>query len=104
MPSDTSNSQSSNKSPIAGLLKLVLVVILAFGVIWGIKIYYRTPELRHYEVCHYPYILYRTFTVDFFKQILIDDPATIFRNSNRTTEFYEGCIESASHWKWLKSF
>lgn len=87
-----------------GVFRLTIVVILAGGLIWGLKIYYRSEDLRHYEVCHYPYILYRTFTVDILKQIVIDDPATIFRNSNKANEFYEGCIDSASQWKWLKSF
>jgi hypothetical protein len=100
--SDGSSGQS--RTPLASLIKAILVIILLVGVLFGIKMYYRDPALRHYDLCYYPYLIARTAAVDIPKEILISDPSTILNNSNHVTRFFYSCLDTTKKWRFLKKF
>jgi hypothetical protein len=93
---------SPSRTPFTSLIRLIIIIILGGVVLFAIKMYYRDPALRHYDLCFYPYLIYRTTVVDVPKHILVLDPSLVLANSNRVTNFFYSCLDTTKEWEFLK--
>ena len=102
MESSDSGGSSAKKNPFMALFGMIFSLFLIGLMIWSIKIWFREPELRYREVCHYPYLVYRTIMVDAFSFFVFDDPVSVLTNSQKVRKFNYDCIQETITWKWLK--
>ncbi len=94
-------SDSSDKSPIASSLKIVLLVLL---LIYVVKVYLRAPEYRYIEVCYLPHKLVQLVWVDIWGAFVTSDNASYLEHARDSQKFFFSCTNYTAKFNWLKSF
>ncbi|AGL46417.1 hypothetical protein JOY19_32965 (plasmid) [Pseudomonas aeruginosa] len=94
-------AEGKASSPVRQILTLILSVTL---VLYIGKIYLRTPEYRHIEVCYLPHKAAHLFWVDVWGALVPDDTASYLKHSRDLEEFFNSCVQRTAHWTWLRSF
>jgi len=101
----TEDHGNEKMSPLSAIVQLGLFVVFIFFLLMLISVYFRTPELRNYELCNFPYVLLRFFTVDIVSYIPIPDRQEIqIGNAKYATEFFFSCVDTTSEWTFLTWF
>lgn len=80
---------------------MVIVITL---ILWVAKIYLRSPEQRHVEVCYLPHKVARFVWVDVWGALVPGDNSNYVKHSNDVKDSYFNCLQIAGGWEWLKKY
>jgi hypothetical protein len=94
-------AEGKASSPVRQILTLI---ILATLILWVGKIFLRTPEYRHVEVCYLPHKVGHLIWVDVWGALVPDDTASYLKHSRDLEAFFNSCIQRTSHWGFLRYF
>lgn len=94
-------SQSNDNGPIFRSIKILAIVLL---ILYAGKVYLRTPEYRHVEVCYLPHKIMQIAWVDVWGAFVPSDSASYLSHSRDARKFFFTCTKHTAGWDWLRSF